>query len=286
MVDGAGKVRQLGLGADLRTLREKSGMSTRSVAEKLGVSRMAVNRTEAGSRSATLEEVIAVCALYGVTGRQRERLLERARGGDGSTSWLATGPAIADQLTSLVALESEASALTDVAVTLVPGLVQTAEYMRAVMGDVPEGEWMVATRLARQALLTKPEAPSVRLVIEEFVLRRRIGSVAVMREQLDHLLRTMSKPNVSLQVIPATAGMHAGLDGSFVLLTFPEREPHVYIEARRSGLVLTKPRDVEPFSDGIAELDECVLDQSRSADLITKIKEELPDEHPCLAEEQ
>ncbi|RCW39963.1 DNA-binding XRE family transcriptional regulator [Halopolyspora algeriensis] len=277
-MDGANKVRQLGLGADLRTLREKSGMSTRSVAEKLGISRMAVNRTEAGTRNAALEEVIALCALYGVTGRQRERLIERARGGDGSSSWLATGPATADQVTSLIALEGEASVITDVSVTLVPGLVQTAQYMRAVMGGMPEAEWMVATRMARQALLTKPEAPSLRLIVDEFVLRRRVGGKAVMYEQLDHLLRVTTMPNVSVHIIPATAGMHAGLDGSFVLLNFPEREPHVYIEARRSGLVLTRARDVEPFAEGIDELDRCVLDDRRSSRLIEGIKEELAHE--------
>ncbi len=277
-MDGANKVRQLGLGADLRGLREKSGMTTRSVAERLGISRMAVNRTETGTRNASLEEVIALCALYGVTGRQRERLIERAKGGDGSTSWLATGPATAEQITSLVALESEASTITDVSVTLVPGLVQTAEYMRAVMGNRPEGEWMVATRLARQALLTKPEAPTVRLIVEEFVLHRRIGGASVMRDQLEHLLRMNTKSNVSIQVIPSMMGMHAGLDGSFVLLVFPERSPHAYVEARRSGLVLTKQQEIEPFMEGVDELERCVLDESGSSELIHEIKERIPDE--------
>jgi transcriptional regulator with XRE-family HTH domain len=253
-------------------------MSTRTVAEKLGVSRMAVNRAEAGTRRVPMEEVIALCALYSVTGRQRERLIERARGGESNTSWLATGPATADQVTSLAALEAEASTITNIAIALVPGLVQTPEYSRAVLEDRPETEWMVATRLARQALLSKPDAPDLRLVIDEFVLRRVVGGVAVMHQQLEHLLRTSPKSNVSIQVIPATAGMHAGLDGSFMLLTFPEREPHVYVEARRSGLFLTKPQDVEPFGEGVQELDRAVLTHERSVELIEEIKEGLTDD--------
>lgn len=236
---------------------------------------MAISRTETGSRNVPVEEAIALYAIYGVTGRQRERLIERARGGDGSTTWLATGPATADQITSLVALECEASAITDVSVTLIPGLVQTLEYMRAVMGDRPEAEWMVSTRLARQALLSKPDAPSVRLIVDEAVLRRPVGGPVVMDEQLNHLLWVMRKPNVAGHVIPAMTGMHAGMDGSFVLLGFPERDPHVYIEARRSGLVLTRDRDVEPFVEGIDELDSCVLDDQQSAQLIEEIKEGL-----------
>lgn len=274
-MDGAKKVRQLGLGADLRRLRENCGMSTRSVAEKLGLSRMAVNRTEVGTRSASLEEVIALCALYGVTGRQRERLTERARGGDGSASWFATGAAIADQLASLVVLEREASALTDISITLVPGLVQTPEYMRAVMGDSPASEAMVATRLGRQSLLTRLDAPNVRFIVEEFVLHRMISSAPVMRDQLDHLLRIGAKGNVSIRIIPSTAGMHAGLDGAFMLLTFPEREPHVYIEVRGSGLILTKEAEVNPFIEGVDELERCLLDESQSAELIGEIKEGL-----------
>jgi transcriptional regulator with XRE-family HTH domain len=276
-VNGANKVRQLGLGADLRNLRGSSGMSTRAVAAKLGVSRMAVNRTETGTRRPSMQEVIAMCALYGVTGRQRDRLIERARGGDGSSSWLATGPAIAEQLRSLVALEGEASGITMIALALIPGLVQTPEYMRAVMQDKPDGDWMVATRLARQALLSKPEAPELRLVIDEFVLRRLIGGSAVMRAQLEHLLRMNEKPNVSMQIIPATAGMNPALEGSFVLLTFPEREPHVYVEVTGSSLVLTQGQEVDPFVQGVQELDRVVLSNERSMELIAEIKEGLPD---------
>lgn len=285
-MNGANKVRQMGLGADLRQLREGSGMSTRSVAERLGVSRMAVNRTEVGRRSTPPEEVIALCALYGVTGRQRERLVERASGGDGSSTWLATGPAMADQVMSLVALENEASWITDVALGLIPGLLQTPEYMRAVVASSPAPEWMVRTRLGRQGLLTGPNAPEVRFLIEESVLHRPIGGTTVLHEQLEHLLRMSAKSHVSIQVIPLKAGKTAALDGSFVILGFPERNSHAYVEARGSGLILTRPDDIEPFERGLPEINDAVLDEAQSAKLISQIKEDLPDARADLAEKQ
>lgn len=285
-MNGANKVRQMGLGADLRQLREGSGMSTRSVADRLGVSRMAVNRTEVGRRSTPPEEVIALCALYGVTGRQRERLVERASGGDGSSTWLATGPAMADQVMSLVALENEASWITNVSIGLLPGLLQTPEYMRAVCATSRAPEWMVRTRLGRQGLLTQSEAPHLRFLIEESVLHRPIGGTAVLQEQLDYLRRVGTKHNVSIQIVPLKEGRNAALDGSFMILGFPERNSHAYVEARGSGLILTRPQDVEPFEEALDELDQQVLDEQSSAELIDTIREELTDERVDMAQEQ
>ena len=286
MVNGANKVRQMGLGADLRQLREGSGMSTRSVAEKLGVSRMAVNRSEVGKRTTPPEEVIALCALYGIIGRQRERLVERASGGDGSTSWLATGPAMADQVMSLVALENEASWISSVAIGLIPGLLQTQEYMRAVLEGSPAPEWMVRTRLGRQGLLTQTHAPEVRFLLEESVLHRPVGGEVVLHEQLEHLLRMGAKPNVSIQVAPLKGGRNAALDGSFMIMGFPQRNSHAYVEARGSGLILTRSEDVKPFEEALDELDQQVLDEQSSTTLIEKIREELQHERADMAEEQ
>lgn len=285
-MNGANKVRQMGLGADLRQLREGSGMSTRSVAERLGVSRMAVNRTEVGRRTTPPEEVIALCALYGVTGRQRERLLERASGGDGSSTWLATGPAMADQVMSLVALENEASWITNVSIGLMPGLLQTPEYMRAVCSTSRAPEWMVRTRMGRQGLLTQSEAPHLRFLIEESVLNRPVGGTAVLQEQLDYLRRVGTKQNVSIQIVPLKGGRNAALDGSFMILGFPERNSHAYVEARGSGLILTRYDDVKPFVEALDELDQQVLDEQSSAELIDRVREELSDERADVAEEQ
>ncbi|GAB2670305.1 helix-turn-helix transcriptional regulator [Saccharopolyspora gloriosae] len=279
------KVRQMGLGADLRKAREQCRMSTRSVAERIGVSHTSVARTELGTRVPEPEEVIALCAVYGITGRRRDQMVEQVDGTDASTAWLATGPATAQQITSLVALETKASEITSVAMSLVPGLFQTQEYARAVIGSGAEQEWLLAARLARQALLTRPDAPEVTVLMDELVLSRLIGGPDVMRGQLGHLLRVSTRPNVSIRIIPRSAGAHPGLDGPFMMLAFPDRAPHVYIEARRVGLFLTRPQDVEPFTDGLAELEDVVLTGDQSAELIESIKKELSDECAPVEEE-
>lgn len=97
-------------------------------------------------------------------------MVEQVDGTDASTAWLATGPATAQQITSLVALETKASEITSVAMSLVPGLFQTQEYARAVIGSGAEQEWLLAARLARQALLTRPDAPEVTVLMDELVL--------------------------------------------------------------------------------------------------------------------
>ncbi|MEU6131565.1 helix-turn-helix transcriptional regulator [Saccharopolyspora sp. NPDC047091] len=94
-------------------------MSTRSVAERIGVSHTSIARTELGTRTPEPEEVIALCAVYGIIGRRRDQLIEQVDGTDFSTAWLATGPATAQQITSLVALETRASEITDVSLGLV-----------------------------------------------------------------------------------------------------------------------------------------------------------------------
>lgn len=283
VVDGAHKVRQLGLGADLQRLRKTSGMSTRSVAERLGVSRMAVSRTESGRRSVPPEEVIAMCALYGITGHERQRLVRQAGAGDRSSSWLVTGSARHDQVTSLAALENRASVITDVEMCLVPGLLQTSEYMWSLLAENPFQQWMAETRLWRQRVLVGSDAPEVRCLIEESVLRRPIGGRAVLRRQLEHLLEVGTNPHVSVRVLPMTAGMHSGLDGSFMLLQFPDGEPKAYVEAPGSGVILTRSHDVGPFVSNVDELGSLVLDERRSAVLIAEMAEELPHERGFLA---
>lgn len=282
-MDGARNVRQLGLGADLQRLRKTSGMSTRSVAERLGVSRMAVSRTEAGKRSVPPEEVIAMCALYGITGHERQRLVRQAGAGDRSSSWLATGSARTDQVTSLRALEQQASRINDVEVCLIPGLLQTSEYIRSVLTVNPEREWMIRMRLARQELLTAKNAPEARFVIEESVLRRPIGSREVLRDQLRHLVRMGAEPNISIRVLPMNAGMSSGLDGSFMLLEFPGRQLHAYVEAPGSGVILTRPEDLDIFVTVVDELDSFVLDEQRSSLLMTEMAEDLPHGRGVLA---
>lgn len=272
---------QAGLGVDLRKARKASGMSTRSVADKIGVSHASVNRTELGSRKANPEEVIALCGLYGITGKQRERLVERSRGDGAQQPWVDSSSNGIPDLSALVELEMEASEIKHVALAVVPGLLQTPDYAHNVIaaGKHPPhvAESLVRTRISRQSLLSQPEAPEVSFILDELVLRRPVGGSEIMRDQLDQLLRVGKRANVTIRVVPWEAGAHQGMDGAFVLMRFPEREPHVYVGSRRGALFLSKPEQVELHSRAFEDLEGCALDVSQSAERIAEIKGEMKD---------
>ncbi len=180
----SGKLRQIGLGVQLRNAREIAGMTTRSVATHLGLSPSSVNRNELGSRVPNREEVSALCVLYGVTGADKQALVDRVGATSDANAWLSNA---SDQMASLMVLEREARAIANVEVTLVPGLVQTFEYARLVLAascrSGTDLERQVANRLGRQAVLSKPNAPQVSLVIDEGALHRTLGNPRVLREQ-------------------------------------------------------------------------------------------------------
>ena len=280
------KIRQLGLGTDMRELRVRSGMSTRAVAGRLGVSRMAVHRAESGKRTVPAEEVIAMCALYGVTGRDRERLVERATRGDNDASWLATGTAFHDQFRSFVALEAKASSLTHVSMIFIPGLLQSPEYMCALTEDVSgEAGPVMATRLARQASMHKANAPNYHFVIDELALRRPVGGRSAMREQLDHLVDRAASPNVTIQIMPPEVAASFVVTATFVLVALPGQQSHIYIEAAETGVVLSATDEVRPFVDMASGLRNAALSEQNSLALIKRFRKELSDERTGLAQE-
>ena len=274
----AEKLRQIGLGVQLRKARQEAGMTTRSVALHLGMSPSSVNRNELGSRIPKRDEVGALCALYGVTGDDKEALLERVSQPAHSAAWLATGY-VPDQLASLMVLEQEATTITHVAVALVPGLVQTADYARLALGSADaadaEFERLVTTRVGRQSLISRPRAPKVRLLIEEGVLHRTLGSARMMTNQLEQLLLFQRRDNVSIRIIPFDAAEYPANGGSFSQYDLADGSPYVFLEAHRLGVFVTEAVEVQPFVDVCQALDRCAFDEETSSALIRKIAEGL-----------
>lgn len=276
-----GRASQVGLGVQLRKLREKAGMTTRSVATALGISPSSVNRNELGQRVPSRDEVAALCALYSVTGEQKVLLIDRA-GKSAKSAWLELASKVSDQQATMLVLEQEATSIVGVENTLIPGLAQTAEYARLLMSmsALPgqDLENRVATRLGRQAVLSRPSAPEVRFFLDEAALLRTMGDVRIMREQLEHLLILQRRDNVSLRMVPLTAAPHPALDGSFSLYELRDGTSHVFVEARYFAVALTEPADVEPFMKACQKLDDCTLDKEESTCLIEDIVGRLGDE--------
>ncbi|QBI55254.1 helix-turn-helix domain-containing protein [Streptomonospora litoralis] len=268
-------VRARGLGAELKELRLQSGLTTREAGDRAGWSHTMISRIEIGKRGVTTEEIATLLAIYQVKGDDRDRLIELAREAHRPGWWESSESSLPSQLAALISFESQATAITDVALILVPGLLQTSGYTRAVMAatgiEKNVAETRVAARLGRQAILKGEDGPSLQAFIDEAVLRRPLGGGEVMTNQLDHLVESSKDPRVCIRVLPQTSAGHIALNGPFTVLEFKKAQPLVHLEHRRSSLFLDEPRDIDAFRADVATLTETALDPAESVDLMTEI---------------
>ena len=239
-------VRERRLARTLRQLRDNAGLTIEEVAEKLELSASTVSRMETAQVGVRARDLRDLLDTYGVTGAERDQLLQIARERRQQYWWREYKdlPNIA-----VAGLEADASTIWQYSTQLVPGLLQTDSYARAVLeairldakpGDI---ERRLELRLHRQALLTSENAPEYWVVLDEAVARRQVGGPATMAEQLLQLIEVAKLPNVTLQLLPFDSGEHAGMDGEFTLYHYRESaDPDVvYIENTGSDLYLEAP---------------------------------------------
>jgi hypothetical protein len=182
-----------------------------------------------------------------------------------------------------VGLEEVASQIRAYEVQFVPGLLQTEDYARAVTllghaSDPPkEIEQRVGLRMARQAVLDRPEPPNLWAVLDEAILRRPIGSRRVMRDQLQQLLAAADRPNVTIQLVPFGVGGHAAAGGAFSILRFaePDLPDVVYLEQLTSALYLDKPETVDSYLMVMERLCMAAVTPAASADALKGILAEI-----------
>lgn len=268
-------VRRRELGTVLRALRTDAGLTVDQVAERLLCSASKVSRLETGQRGASLRDVRDLCDLYEVDAAERERLMTLAREGKQQAWWHSFDL----RYLTYVGLEDEAASIRLYNANVVPGLLQTAEYARAVTAAVfPERtleavDQEVDARLTRQQLLTKENPPEIQVVLDESVLHRTVGGPAVMRAQLHRLLDLSRLPNVSLHVLPYESGALPAVETKFNILSFATLEVSdvVFIEGLTGDLYLERPVDVRQYEKVFGMLLEMALGPERANDLITKL---------------
>ena len=238
--------------AELRRLRPPHVQTQRQIADALDWSPSKVTRIESGAVSLSVTDLRALLSYFGVAdGEVTERLVDLARRSRRARSPFA---AYADVF-SPVALrffdfEHSATWIGEVELLVVPGLLQTEAYARAVMSvhqlDAEKAERFVASRRVRQELLDREEPPELSFVIDESVLLRAIGGPDVMRAQLERLLELAQRPQIAIRVLPLSLGEHVGLRGPFVLLKFAgTHDPDVvYIEQRRGDALFQEEAEV------------------------------------------
>ncbi|MFI0485770.1 Scr1 family TA system antitoxin-like transcriptional regulator [Actinomadura sp. 9N215] len=174
--------------------------------------------------------------------------------------------------------EAKASMLNIFAAMVLHGLFQTPAYAREVLkvGRSPEeAEELLATRLARQEIFQRPGLAQISAVIDEGVLRRPTGGLAVMKEQLDHLIGLADDPRVTLQIVPISKGAYQGNMGAFTILGFEQDPEVVYVEGHTSGQFMEDPREVRGHTLAFNLIRGAALSADQSLELLHKVVESL-----------
>ena len=276
-------VRRRRLGSELRRLREAAGLTCEQAGDHLDCSASKISRVETARVPVRAVDVQALCQLYGAAEEQTTVLTALARESKTEGWWQRFDGVMPDWFGTYVGLEAEAVAIRTYEIQLIPGLLQTEGYARALfetadVGTADSIEARVAIRRSRQEVLRRDTPPQYWAVLSEAALHRQIGGPAVMRDQLLYLAEASELRNVTLQVIRAEAGAHPGMCTPFVILTFPDRtDPQVtFVEYLTGALYLEKRGEVDQFALAFNHLVAAAISPQQSVDLIRTMAKQLP----------
>jgi hypothetical protein len=280
MQDREPTIRSRELGDGLRHAMEIARINGKDLADRLGWTPTKVSRLLTGRRGAEEMEVAEFLAVCGIKGQERNRLLALCREQDTQSWFQQFGARLPGQIKTLIDHENQAGRISQFHALVVPGLLQTGTYARDLFSSsatVPTNEidTRVAARAGRQTIFSRTERPECSFIIHEFVLRLPVGGAEVMSEQLHHLIRLSVRPYITIRVVPAEHGAHAGSAGSFILLESPEFNPVVYLEGETSGLFLERPEEVAAYREVLRSLAAIALSEGESRDLIAAVATDL-----------
>ncbi|MDQ0746874.1 transcriptional regulator with XRE-family HTH domain [Streptomyces africanus] len=273
-------VRRRKLGAELRALRTSAGLTSGEAARLVGWHQSKVSRIETGTSGVKPADVRLLLDAYAVgDGQLRELLMVLAGSEDsgGRTHWWhAYRGVLPPTYRDFISLESQAGAMRTLETTVVPGLLQTPEYARAVTKAAVEGlpedrlDTLVEVRLARQDVLRAEPPLELSAVLDEAVLRREVGGPGVMSRQLERLVEAARLPQVRLQVLPFAAGAHIGVTGPFVIFSFSSTSDLdvVVLDHLTSSLYLERKEDLQAYTEAFNALQIHALSPEDSLDFI------------------
>lgn len=260
--------------------KERRG-SLRRLAAQLGIQHTTLSQWETGKRIPKPEDVARVLTALHVTGERYQRVMDIARHAR-DPNWLAVGiPGVSSALSGVMECERICESMTYWSPMLIPGLLQTGDYARALMADsgtASEIATRVTLRMGRRETLTRTDAPTFLGLIGEQALRQNIGGPEVMANQLRFVLKCAEGANVAVQVVPIGNGVHDGLSGPFELYQFADLPPVVLLEHHRSSLFLSDDGgtdDVMAFVDAAENIRRAALGVEDSATLIMEITRKL-----------
>jgi transcriptional regulator with XRE-family HTH domain len=253
----------------LRVLVEPPGPGVRGTARKMGVAHSTVSQWINARRVPDVDDVAALLDALEVKASKRDEVLALAHAA-AESSYLASG--VSEQLAAVLDNERRAKKILDWSPLLIPGMLQTSDYARAVFGAGPEAETRVAVRMGRRDALTRSNPVELVAIIHVAALLQNIGGAAVMAEQLDHLVKMTELPSVQLLAVPNEADWHPGLLGPFVFYTFENRRSVVHLEHHKSGVFLYNAGDVDAYKVAAQEVREVAMSAEDTAALIAEIR--------------
>ncbi len=283
------------LGRKLEALRKAAGLTTEQAAEKLDRARATLYRIESGAENVRFRasDVKEMLRLYGASEEDIELVLAMAAATRENKNWWHDyiGSGLPRWFQLHIGLEAAATRIRKYQPELVPGLLQTREYAEQVFRmpggsvdatDNEEQERAIQLRIERQALLTRFAAPQLSVILNEAVLRRPVGNARIMADQLHQIVKASELPNVTVQVLRFSAGLHAGaMSGAFSIMEFPEDDsgkevepPVAYLEAATGAIYLDKSHETVAYNSIWADMADRALNESRSIHLIQQVAEE------------
>ncbi|MBL1074143.1 helix-turn-helix domain-containing protein [Nocardia sp. 2] len=250
---------RIAVGSQLRKLREERNITREAAGEHIRGSHAKISRLELGRTGFKERDIRDLLTLYGVDDPgEREKILELVRKANQPGWWHQFSDLLPDWFQTYLGLEHAAKSIRTYEGQLIPGLLQTPDYARSIvaLGHDADSERRVSLRRRRQELLTREGAPSFWAVLDEAVLHRPIGGAVVLRAQIEHLIDMSLLPNVTIQVLPFSAGGHAAAGSSFTMLRFaePELPDIVYLEQLTSALYLDRRQDLELYRQVMDQL--------------------------------
>ncbi|HEV8562122.1 MAG TPA: helix-turn-helix transcriptional regulator [Actinophytocola sp.] len=279
MKDHEPTVRSRELGLAILRAAQARGLSGRELGRLLQWSDSKVSRLYSGKRGASPADVAAILAICGIKSPKRDELVKLAHRANERGWWQEYGDRLPPELTTLTNYEDAAITVVNYENVLVPGLLQTAEYTRAILQSIPTipaselDERMGVRILRRQALDRQPPA-AFRFFIDEMALTRKGPGREIMSEQVHHLLRLSVRSNIEIRIISDSAGIHAG-HMPFKLMGFSELSPVVHIECPTSVLFLERKDTIAGYRRTVANLDNVALDEQRSRAWLADLAKQL-----------
>lgn len=268
-------VRRRRLGAELRRLREYAEMTCEQAGEFLDCSASKISRMETARVAARIIDVQALCQLYRVDDDTTARLLALAKEAKTPGWWQRFDDGVPDWFDTFLGMESVAASIRTYEIQLIPGLLQTDGYARALFEQselAPDVDRAVEIRSVRRGTLTGEQPPQYWAILSEGVLHRMVGGPGVMRDQLLHIAELSTRRHVTIQIIRNSLGAHPGMTTPFVVLGFPDRaDPQVvFIDYLTGALYLEKPEEVDRYNLAFNHLVASAIPPRQSVELIVE----------------